>query len=240
MADTEAPLHLQLRRSILGRIQRGELQVGDKMPGELDLMALHSVSRITVRRAMSDLASDGYIVRQRGRGSFVAEPKILHFEGRIDGLTPDLERQGYAVKQRVIEHRRCPAGENAARYLSVGANEEVLKDRRLVLGDDMPLALITGYFNVASSLIIEDGDVQSGYMLTTLREKYGLPVKRINRRIEATLCDADDVDLLLAPPGLPMLVGEVTALDDFERPLAYSRAVYRGDRYKYFQSFTYD
>ncbi len=210
------------------------------MPGELDLMAIHNVSRITVRRALSDLANDGYIIRQRGRGSFVAEPKILHFEGRIDGLSPDLERQGYTVRQQVIEHRRCSAGVQVARFLGLGPTDEVLMDRRLVLGDDMPLALITGYFNVHPALMVSECDIKSGYMLTTLREKYGLPVKRVNRRIEATLCEEADMNLLLAPAGLPMLVGEVTALDDAGQPLAYSRAVYRGDRYKYFQSFTYD
>src|SRR5688572_5348453 len=73
-----APLYLLVKRGLVDLIEAGGMQGGSKMPSEYQLMGKFKVSRITVRRALSDLASEGYIYRLRGKGTFVAHRKVVH------------------------------------------------------------------------------------------------------------------------------------------------------------------
>lgn len=76
MANESAskPMYEQIFEALRSRIQDGIYAVGDRVPSEKELGDEFGVSRITSKKALELLAMDGYIVRQPGRGSFVAEP----------------------------------------------------------------------------------------------------------------------------------------------------------------------
>lgn len=71
----EAPVHRRLHDELLERIRRGELRPGDRFPSENEIIAAYGVSSTTARRALYDLTREGFLVRVRGRGSFVADVK---------------------------------------------------------------------------------------------------------------------------------------------------------------------
>ena len=71
MPGTGVPLHRQLFLVLRDEIARGAISVGDPLPTEQTLCEQFGVSRITVRRALGDLADQGYIERRHGVGSFV-------------------------------------------------------------------------------------------------------------------------------------------------------------------------
>ncbi|WP_372511085.1 GntR family transcriptional regulator [Mycobacterium angelicum] len=89
-AAAGVPLHRQLFLVLHDEIDRGVIAPGDALPTEQTLCEQFGVSRITVRRALADLAEQGYIERRRGVGSFVAEhgPADQSSPGRsyLDGL----------------------------------------------------------------------------------------------------------------------------------------------------------
>jgi GntR family transcriptional regulator len=91
--DAGVPLHRQLFLVLHDEIDRGLIAPGDPLPTEQTLCDQFGVSRITVRRALADLAEQGYIERRQGVGSFVrehgpTEPADLSLAGRsyMDGL----------------------------------------------------------------------------------------------------------------------------------------------------------
>lgn len=65
------PLYRQIKDLLLDRIQHGELAVGDVIPSEAQLGAAFEVSRLTVRQALYELRVEGYVIREKGRGTFV-------------------------------------------------------------------------------------------------------------------------------------------------------------------------
>lgn len=71
----EAPVHRRLHDELLERIRRGELRPGDRFPSENEIIAAYGVSSTTARRALYDLTREGFLVRVRGKGSFVADVK---------------------------------------------------------------------------------------------------------------------------------------------------------------------
>ena len=72
------PLHYQLKQHLLEKIESGEWKPNDLIPSEQEMQTSFGLSRITVRQALSDLVYEGLLIRERGRGTFVAPPKMTH------------------------------------------------------------------------------------------------------------------------------------------------------------------
>jgi GntR family transcriptional regulator/GntR family frlABCD operon transcriptional regulator len=92
MVDVNLPQHRQLYELLRKHIINGMYKEGDLLPSENELCNLHQVTRPTVRQALSQLVSDGYIKKQQGKGSIVrALPKgigILSIQGTTIGVGP--------------------------------------------------------------------------------------------------------------------------------------------------------
>jgi DNA-binding GntR family transcriptional regulator len=69
--ESFVPLYRQIKDLVLDRIEHGDLANGDMIPSETQLGAAFKVSRLTVRQALYELRMEGYIIREKGRGTFV-------------------------------------------------------------------------------------------------------------------------------------------------------------------------
>src|SRR3972149_6599158 len=107
------PLYAQVRRGLEARLAGGEWRPGDRIPGEPDLCGEDGVSRPVIRQALQELAMEGAIVRRKGLGTFVAEPKVVSrsLVHSLVGFYQDMEQRGMATETRVIEQAPLPAGE---------------------------------------------------------------------------------------------------------------------------------
>src|SRR3989454_5729014 len=104
------------RQQVLELIER--LGVGEAIPSERQLSADLGVSRLTVRAALDDLAREGYLVRRRGAGTFVSEPKIAQ-ELTMTSFTDDMRSRGLRPASETLELRVSPAGARLGRLLRV-------------------------------------------------------------------------------------------------------------------------
>ena len=113
-------LHMQVSEYIRSRIESGEYAIGSQIPTENELASLLSVSRPTVRQALDRLANDGYLVRIKGRGTFVAQPKVVHESTTfITGYRAESEKNHRKVRTRVLDLAVERAPEAAARELQL-------------------------------------------------------------------------------------------------------------------------
>ena len=71
MTVTNTPLYQQVLEDLRAKIEDGTYPLGAKLPSEVELIKIYDVSRITVRRAVSELVSEGILVKEQGRGTFV-------------------------------------------------------------------------------------------------------------------------------------------------------------------------
>jgi GntR family transcriptional regulator len=70
------PYYIQVIEALTDRSSRGEWRVGDQLPGEQVFCEMFDVSRTVIRQALQSLMQEGLIIRRKGRGTFIAEPKI--------------------------------------------------------------------------------------------------------------------------------------------------------------------
>jgi GntR family transcriptional regulator len=219
----------ETRDRVLELIER--LTVGQAIPSERQLSVDFGVSRLTVRAALDELVREGQLVRRRGSGTFVSEPKIAQ-ELTMTSFTEDMRRRGMRPTSRTIDLRVVPAGARLGRFLKVSPSEPTLVAKRLRLADGETMAIET--LHVPNSLVPgltgKDLETQSFYEL--LSERYGITIAGGIQQIEPTVTNEEESDALGVPLHSPAFLFERTSRDPRDRTVEFVQSVYRGDRYR--------
>lgn len=222
--------HLRLRRQ-LQELAR-ELQPGEALPGERQLEDMFSVSRITVRRAISDLVRDGELVREKGKGTFVSHGmvrSVLH----LASFNEDMRAAGFAPSTRVIQAELGEPPDPATVHLNLPANGQAYRLRRLRLANNAPVSVDESWLPPAllPNLLAED---LTGSLYRVLSAS-GHPVRRVEQTVQASAATADIAALLDVVPGAPVLLFHRRSFAGPEEPgtpIEYSISTYRSDRYQ--------
>jgi GntR family transcriptional regulator len=206
------------------------LGVGEAIPSERQLSAELGVSRLTLRAALDELAREGYVVRRRGSGTFVSEPKIAQ-ELTMSSFTDDIRSRGMTPASKTLELRVVPAGARLGRVLHVSPSEPVVVAKRLRLADRESMAIET--LHVRESLIpgLTKQDLEDGSFYELLRDRYGIVIVAGQQTIEPTVTNEEESAALGVPLHSPAFLFE--RLTRSEREIVeFVSSIYRGDRYR--------
>jgi GntR family transcriptional regulator len=219
----------EARERVLDLIER--LAIGDAIPSERQLCVDLGVSRLTVRAALDDLVREGYLVRKRGSGTFVSEPKIAQ-ELTMTSFTEDMQRRGMVPASRTLELQTTPAGPSLGRLLHVSPSEPVVIVKRLRLADRETMAIET--LHVRASLVpgLSADDLEGHSFYELLSERYGLDIVGGLQTSEATVTNEEESEVLGVPLHSPAFLFERTTRSRAGEIVEYVRSIYRGDRYR--------
>lgn len=142
MPNSAEPLYIQLAARLAAEISAGTLLPGDKLPSEVQLMALYDVSRITVRQATQLLARNGQVISQRGKGTFVARAGLQQDLGTLQGFQEALRSQGVEPETELLEFSSFAGRLDP--HLPQGLSFPVRLRRRYCL-DGTPFAVVEAY-----------------------------------------------------------------------------------------------
>ncbi len=127
MSDTPQPLYLQVKHYLLAQIQSGAWRVHERLPSEHALTAQFGVSRMTVNRAVRELADEGRLVRLQGVGTFVAPPKAQSALFEVRGIAEEIARRGGTHSCRVLLLARAEADAPTALALNLPQGAAVFR-----------------------------------------------------------------------------------------------------------------
>lgn len=228
--NTPLPLYFQLQEVVRRDIESGKLKPGAQLPSEGELCRLYGVSNATVKRALSDLVHHHLLYRIRGKGTFVAEPKIQKDPRRIQSFTEEMRTLGFLVSSRVLEARVIPADAAIAVKLQVTEDEPVTLIRRLRHASDRPITLQSSYVPVTQcpNLLQED---LSGSLYDVMR-RHGVRPERAQEIYSAAALDHEEAELLGIKVGSPALRCERTTRDSNGQVIEFVESVLRGDLYQ--------
>lgn len=216
------------KAQVLDLIER--LGVGTALPSERQLSADLGVSRLTVRAALDDLAREGYLVRRRGSGTYVQQPKIAQ-ELTMTSFSEDMRRRGMVPGSKTLSIGRELAGARLGRLLHVSPSEQILVIKRLRLADGETMAIETLHLPQALVPGLSAGDL-SGSLYDLLRDRYGITIASGTQAIEPTVTDEEESAALGVPLHSPAFLFERTSQDQGGRTVEFVQSVYRGDRYR--------
>jgi GntR family transcriptional regulator len=224
------PLYYQLQEIIRNRIESGQWGPGQQLPPEADLCTEFNLSRGTVRQALADLVREGMLHRRRGKGSFVASPKIQQDLQTLSGFTSYVKNVlGADLGNRLISVKTVPASDSAANTLGVAPGSDLLEVRKVKLVDGGPFFMATNLVPKAMFPGLEHEDHSKGSLIGLLRDKYGSGVKKARGWFEPVLVTEYEASLLGVERGSPAMLYERVRYAEDDRPLMLSKNVLRGD-----------
>ena len=233
------PLYHQVYLILREHIRSGVYAATAALPSEAALCEDFNVSRITVKRAMRELATDGLIVRHRGKGTFVAESGTTSTQpDALEDLVQNVQAIGESTDVLHLASDLIEANPDIAAKLVVGSGQKVLKSNHLRLSDGEPLAVIVTYVpeDVADKL---DPETVQQPMLVRLSDA-GIALDRADQDVTATLAEPTIAVQLGIEVGSPLLRLTRLVFDDTERPVEWLTALYRADRYAVRTALTHE
>lgn len=227
------PYYLQvadiLKREISEREPPGEVY---QLPSENELAALHGITRATVRHALDVLERDGWIYREKGKGSFAAVRRVEHELTQLVSTTEAMRKRGWSLTTRVVSLDQVEASPKIARALEVAEGAPCYKLRRLRIVEGVPTSLQDSYLAVALCPGLEDHGLHNS-LYRLLESHYGLRLWTGRETLRARCGLEHEQELLEVPSCTPVMYMERVTYAVTGEPVEYLEAVWRGDRYDF-------
>lgn len=231
--NSPLPLYAQLRQhleeELAARLRAGECRPGDFFTTEKQVCQRFAVSAITAKRALDDMEAEGRLVRQRGRGTFVAQPRIQQVLDHFYRFTTYMQEHGLRPESRLLELRTAVPDAHVAASLRIAPGETALEIDRLRLVNGEPFFLQTSYLPLTRLPGIAGLDHQARGLYEILAEEYQLAPTRCTDTFEPVLLRKHEIERLETRARIPGLRLERITWSG-ETPVEFSRGVIRGDR----------
>jgi GntR family transcriptional regulator len=230
------PKYYLVKRGIVELI--ADLEPGEALPVERGLAATFGTSRTTVRQAIAELVADGQVERIQGRGTFVAASQQMQLPHA--SFSANARSQGWKAGRTVLDAGEIRADAALAEHLRLTEGATVTRLDLLRTVDGEPFAHeIVHLPGVLPGLLEKLGEGDSLYRV--LRDEFDVTVDSVEDSVATIPAAPVEADQLGVPTGSPMLVVHRTAFDADDRPVEWTRSVFRGDRFRFVsrRAYTY-
>lgn len=215
------PLYYQIYVLIRDKILSGNYPNGSLIPTEKQLEQTFNVSRITVKRALDELAKEGLVSRQRGRGTMVTfSAPVSSSLGNMDGLLEDMLNIVQETKVHILEFDYVTAAPHVTDALQLPPDAIVQHAVRTRRKDDTPFSYVITYVPEDIGRSFKKSDLKHHPILAMI-EKAGVNIARARQTVTATLADGTTGPALDIGIGSPLLKVSRIVYDDNDRPVEY-------------------
>ncbi len=225
-----APLHHQIKEDLFHNLRSGDWPPGSELPSEPSLCAHFDVSRGTLRRALADLVTEGYLERHSGRGTFVCHPKlesgVTSAYSRLSVVGPEVDRGA-----QILDCRRITPNHHVA--IVMRSTEAVWRLERVRFTQQQPVTLQTSFIPVALCPDLNRQTLERQHLIEVMRDTYGIHLASAVEYLEPAAADGHAAKHLGVPLHAPVFRIERTTFAADGRVVEYRNAILRGDIYRY-------
>jgi len=141
LENSGIPLYLQLYEDLKKKITGGEWQLDTLVPTESELMSSYGVGRETVRRAILKLVSEGFLYRQRGKGTYVCRNRTEDGMEQLVSFSSEMISRGYKPGAILLELDTRLPDQEVQDILNLPDHEPIIYMKRLRTANKLPVAL---------------------------------------------------------------------------------------------------
>src|SRR5215469_928762 len=226
--SSSLPLYQQLQRALRRAIETRVLGPDDALPPERDLAEGLRVSRITVRKAIDGLVSEGLLMRRQGSGTFVCARFEKNFS-KLTSFSEDMRARGRNPRSVWLKRSTGAVTPEEALTLRSSPGTPVYRFHRIRFADDVPMCLEYATVLAAS---LPSLDAVDSSLYVALETAGNRPVRAL-QRLRAVLFTAEQAELLQANEAdAGLLVERLGFLND-GRAAEFTQSYYRGDIYDF-------
>lgn len=212
MVRSAGSLHERVRSALSQEIQDGIYDEAGRIPTEPELCERFGVSRVTVRRAVSDLEVMGLVRRQQGAGTFVTRRRDTPGTMTIGGFSDMF--LGEHVPSRDIKTAEIAQADAAtAALLRIEPGASVFLLERVFGLDGVPHSLDRSVYSLDKYPGFAEKISPGTSTYQVLRDEYGVRFGEVRREIRIGFTNATTAAWLDLPENEPLLVMEKVAID---------------------------
>lgn len=233
-APKNAPLYQQIYDEIKDAIEKGVYAPKERIPSELELAEQYDVSRITVRRAVEELCSDGYLVKQQGRGTFVSTPHINRqfHASTLQTFTALCSNNGMKAGAHVVDRQIVPARQNEMEFFGLQKDALLLHIKRVRTADGAPIFEENIFVPFDAYRELLTADLEDKSIFAEVERVGGTPIVSVGyRTVEAVRANAEQAAELGIAPHDPLLNLCAGFTGPNDEPVLMGKQYYVGSRY---------
>ncbi len=228
--SSPVPLYFQVAQHLEDAIHSGAVPTGTLFQNEVDLAASMGLSRPTMRRAMQHLVDKGLVVRRRGIGTRVVQPKLRR-PLELTSLYDDLAQAGRAPTTELLSFATVDASGEVAERLEVPEGSQVLELVRLRKADGEPIAKLTNYLPEQVAKFSENELGTHG--LYELIRSQGVTLHSATQTLGARTATAGEARMLEEPRGAALVTATRVTYDDHGTAVEFGNHIYASSRYTF-------
>ncbi len=224
----EATLHQRILSDIEGRIVSGDWPPGHRIPFELALAEHYDCSRMTVNKALTQLARAGLIERRKRSGSFVTQPRAQSAVLEIHDIKSEVQSLNLPYSHKVVKHTRRKGRPEDARRLEFAGSVSALEVICVHYGGRRPFCLEDRVINLDA--VPEAGRADFDELPPGPWLLNQVPWSTAEHQIRAIAADSEAAASLDITRGTACLVVERRTWSGLG-PITHVRLTYPGDRH---------
>ena len=225
--DDPTPLYLQLQKGLRDAIENRVVKADAAIPTERDLAEEFDISRITVRKAIDGLVSEGLLARRQGAGTFVMAPRVEKSFSRLTSFSEDMISRGRRPHSVWVSKSEGAVTPEEALSLGLSPGTSVYRFHRIRYADDLPMAL---EYSTVPGYCLASPDSVGPSLYEALEAAGHLPVRAL-QRLRAINFSAEQAEALGVTSGDAGLFIERRGFLVDGRTAEFTQSYYRGDAY---------
>ncbi|GGK08678.1 GntR family transcriptional regulator [Lentibacillus kapialis] len=226
--NSPEPLHNQLKELIRSEVLKGNYT--GKIPSERVLMETYSVSRTTIRLALSDLVHEGILVKRHGRGTFTSKIPVQDWLGSFRSITETIRSMNMEPGTRLLSQGEGSCSKKIKEKLKVDTYYSI---GRLRFADDIPIVIEKHYYPVKIGNKLKEFDLHSAVLYDLLQSSLGVNLWKAQQMIMSGKPTESDAEYLAIDTNSSVLLSERLIKDPDGKPVEFLQSVFRSDMYAF-------
>jgi GntR family transcriptional regulator len=228
--ELNKPLYVQIQEYIAELILSGKLAPESKIPSERDFSVDLEVSRMTVRRAITELVNEGLLERRHGSGTYVAKPKVTFEETELVDTVQAMRNRNLSTTSQLLEFGEIATSRRLAEKLEIEIGRPLYRVVILRLANRVPVLLERVFFPCSRCPDLEEYDLEKTNIYDLLTAGYHAELTRVSQTIEAIPASETVADQLRVEDDFPLLmVTRIVYQAQNGKPILYSQDFLRSD-----------
>ncbi|WP_432409172.1 GntR family transcriptional regulator [Wukongibacter sp. M2B1] len=232
-SSSSIALYEQLKIIIRNNIVNKVYKVGEQLPNETELGRIYGVSRITVRRALKELAEEGLLEIRQGKGTFIKQSKLNLKIMDLGGFNNALTDAEHFINIKILEKKIIKATDEIAEAFELPVGFEVVKLKRLIIDDGEPLSIDIAYFPTDIFPGIFEKIVDNISTFNIMKKEYGVVMSKVYKEFSVILAQKEFSELLNCSPTQPLFSVRKIICNLEKKPIHFSKYYILSSRVKY-------